>query len=144
VKPFRRIVVETLIAAPVERVFDLSRDIDAHTRSASFSKERAVPPGRTSGLLNAGDTVTFEGRHFGIRMRYSVTITAMERPFRYVDEALHPAFRHLEHVHEFEARENATLMRDTLFYDSGFGAIAGWFLRRFVVKKQSQLRRYIA
>jgi len=137
----RTIVVETLIPAPIETVFDLSRDIDAHTRSASFSKERAVPPGRTAGLLEAGDRVTFEARHIGLRLRYSVTITSMDKPLRYVDEAAHPAFRYLQHTHEFEARTDGTLMRDRVLYDSRFGALAGWFLRRFIVKKQSALRK---
>ncbi len=133
------IVVETLIQAPIEIVFDLSRDIDAHMRSASFSNERVVPPGRMAGLLVEGDIVTFEGRHFGLRQRFTVKITSMDKPSRYVDEASHPAFRHLEHIHEFEERDGATLMRDTLRYESCFGAIAGWFLRRFVVKKQRAL-----
>lgn len=135
----RRIVVETLIHAPREHVFDLSRDVDAHMRSASFSRERAVPPGRISGLLDLGDSVTFEGRHFGLRQRFTVHITEMQRPVRYVDEATHPAFRRLRHVHEFEEVAGATLMRDTLEYTSIFGILAGWFLRRFVTKKQSAL-----
>jgi len=135
----RRLVVETLIAAPRELVFDLARDVDAHTRSASFSRERAVPPGRTSGLLEPGDSVTFEGKHFGLRQRFTVHITEMERPMRYVDEATHPAFRSLRHVHEFEEVDGGTLMRDTLEWTSPFGIFAGWFLRRFVTKKQRAL-----
>lgn len=133
-------VVETVIRAPREVVFDVSRDVDAHTRSASFSRERAVPPGRTSGLLERGDSVTFEGRHFGTRQRFTVHITEMERPSRYVDEASHGAFRTLRHVHEFEEVEGGTLMRDTMEYASPFGALAGWVLRRFVTRKQDALK----
>jgi len=136
-----RLVVETLIHAPREAVFDLSRDVDAHMRSASFSRERAVPPGRTSGLLERGDSVTFEGKHFGIRQRFTVHITEMERPIRYVDQATHRAFRRLRHVHEFEESGGGTLMRDTLEWTSPFGIFAGWFLRRFVTKKQRELKR---
>jgi len=136
-----RLVVETLIHAPREAVFDLSRDVDAHIRSASFSRERAVPPGRTSGLLERGDSVTFEGKHFGIRQRFTVHITEMERPIRYINQATHRAFRRLRHVHEFEETAGGTLMRDTLEWTSPFGIFAGWFLRRFVTKKQRELKR---
>jgi ligand-binding SRPBCC domain-containing protein len=135
-----RIVVETLIHAPRDLVFDIARDVDAHMRSASFSGERAVPPGRTSGMLELGDSVTFEGKHFGIRQRFTVTITEMSRPERYVDEAAHGAFRRLRHVHEFEESGGGTLMRDTLEWSSPFGFLAAWFLRRFVTRKQLALK----
>jgi hypothetical protein len=52
------IVVETRIAAPVERCFDLARDVDVHLRTAASTGERAVG-GKTSGLLELGDVVTF-------------------------------------------------------------------------------------
>src|SRR5258706_459157 len=138
-----RIVVETLIHAPREIVFDLARDIGAHTHSASFSGERAVPPGRTSGLLELGDSATFEGRHLGIRQRFTVRITKMQRPIRYTDEASHGALRNLRHVHEFEEAADGTLMRDTLEWTSPFGILTAWYLRRFVKKKQSALKRMV-
>jgi len=107
-----QLVVETFIRAPRERVFDA----------------------RTKEL----DRV-HEGRVFGIRTRFTVHVVEMERPARYVDEARHRAFRRLRHVHEFEERDGGTLMRDTLEFDSPFGAIAGWFLKRFVKRRASAL-----
>ncbi|MEX0794352.1 MAG: hypothetical protein WD045_14550 [Pirellulaceae bacterium] len=41
--------VETQIAAPLARCFDLSRSVDAHVLSASATDERVVA-GRTSGM----------------------------------------------------------------------------------------------
>ena len=67
--------VETLVDAPLERCFDLSRDIDLHTRSLAHTAESAVA-GRTSGLLDLGEDVTWEGHHFGIRQRFTSRITA--------------------------------------------------------------------
>lgn len=107
----RRIVVETLIRAPREAVFD-----------ARFPREQA-----------------HDGRVFGIATRFDVRVTEVERPARYVDEATHRAFRMLRHVHEFIEVEGGTLMRDTLEYESPFGAVAGWVLRRFVKKRASAL-----
>lgn len=51
--------VETLIAAPIERCFDLMRDVDVHTQSTAGTQERAVA-GVTTGLLKAGDEVTWK------------------------------------------------------------------------------------
>ena len=57
-----RIVTE--IAAPIEQCFDLARDIDFHTRSLEGTGERAVA-GRTTGLIELGESVTWEARHLG-------------------------------------------------------------------------------
>ena len=143
-----RIVIETFIAAPPELVFDLARDVGAHTRSASFSGERAVPPGRTEGLLELGDLVTFEGRHFGIRQRFTAKIVEIDRPRYFVDELVKAAFRSMRHVHEFEPRDGGTLMRDTLDWISPFGLLGviadkiavRRHLRRFLTRKQQALK----
>jgi ligand-binding SRPBCC domain-containing protein len=143
-----RIVVETFTAAPIERVFDLARDVEAHNRSASFSGERCVQPGRTSGVLELGDLVTFEGVHFGVRQRVTAKIIEVDRPRRFVDELVRSAFKRLRHEHDFEEREGGTLMRDTLEWTSPFGILGSMadalFVRRhmewFVTTKQRALK----
>jgi ligand-binding SRPBCC domain-containing protein len=118
------IVIETRIAAPRERVFDLSRDVDAHAESSAFTAERVVEPGRTSGLLELGDLLTFEGRHLGVRQRVTVRITEMDPPRRYVDVGVRGALRELRHVHDFEEIDGgATRMRDTITWRSPFGIL---------------------
>jgi len=142
------LVVETFIAAPPEVVFDLARDVSAHTRSASFSAERAVAPGRTEGLLELGDIVTFEGVHFGVRQRFTAKIVELDRPRRFVDELVKAAFRSMRHVHEFEPRDGGTLMRDTLDWVSPLGILGTIadkiavrrHLRDFVTRKQQALK----
>lgn len=144
-----RLIIETHIHAPIERCFDLARDVGAHTESAAFSAERVVEPGRTQGLLELGDLVAFEGRHFGIRQRFVAKITLFDRPHSFVDEMVEGAFKWLRHVHEFEADCNATLMRDTLEWEAPFGIVGRLadiiFLRRhmrwFVTTKQTALKR---
>jgi hypothetical protein len=46
--------LETVIKAPLERCFDLSRDIDIHVRSTEQTREVAVA-GVTTGLINFGE-----------------------------------------------------------------------------------------
>jgi hypothetical protein len=58
--------LETFVAAPAATTFDLARDIDFHQRSMADTGERAIA-GRTSGLIGAGETVTWRARHVGLR-----------------------------------------------------------------------------
>ena len=142
------IVVETVIVAPREVVFDLARDVSAHTASAAFTRERAVPPGRTSGLLELGDTVTFEGMHFFLRLRFTARIVELDRPSRFVDELVRSSFRKLRHEHDFEEQGEVTVMRDTLEWVSPFGFIGRIadalfvtaHMRSFVTRKQLALK----
>jgi ligand-binding SRPBCC domain-containing protein len=141
--------IETRIEVPVEVCFDLARDVGAHAASAAFSGERIVEPGRTAGLLEAGDRITFEGRHFGIRQRLTAEIVEMDRPRRFVDAMVRGAFRSLRHVHEFQPRGKATLMRDVLTWEVPLGLLGRLadrlFLERhmewFVRTKQQRLKQ---
>lgn len=143
------IIIETLIRAPIELCFDLARDVSVHAESAAFSSERVVKPGRTEGLLELGDTVAFEGRHFGLMQRFVARITELDRPNRFVDEMVEGRFKRLSHIHDFESKEGMTMMRDTLTWEAPFGFIGHFadrlFLRRhlrqFVTTKQSNLKR---
>ena len=143
------IVIETTIHAPVELCFDLARDVGVHAESAAFSSERIVEPGRTKGVLERGDLVAFEGRHFGIRQRFVARITELDRPIRFVDEMVHGAFKRLRHIHEFERTGNTTLMRDIIEWQAPFGLIGmladKLFVRRhmawFVSTKQRALKQ---
>ncbi|HEX7231867.1 MAG TPA: SRPBCC family protein [Candidatus Binatia bacterium] len=142
-------MIETTIDAPVELCFDLARDVGVHAESAAFSSERVVEPGRIDGLLERGDLIAFEGRHFGITQRFVARITELDRPIRFVDEMVHGSFKRLRHIHQFEWIGNATLMRDIIEWQSPFGFIGrladAVFLRRhmawFVCTKQTALKK---
>ena len=144
-----KVVVETVIAAPVENVFELARDVGAHVESASFSSERLVPPGRLSGLLELGDLVAFEGRHFGVRQTFIAKIIEMSPPRRFVDEMVEGAFSWLRHDHEFHVHAEGTLMRDVVLWRAPLGVLGrvadALFLEKhmrwFVATKQANLKR---
>ena len=67
------IVLTTEIAAEIETVFDLSRNIDLHIDSTSTTNERAIA-GRISGMIELGETVTWEATHFFVRQRLTVEL----------------------------------------------------------------------
>jgi ligand-binding SRPBCC domain-containing protein len=127
--------LQTAIAAPVERVFDLSRSVDLHTVSASRTAERAVA-GVTSGLIGPGQEVTWRARHFGIWQSLTVRITAFERPTHFADVMLRGAFRRMEHHHYFEQSAEGTIMRDVFTYEPPLGILGRIadvvFVRRYM------------
>lgn len=57
--------------------------------------------GVTDGKIGLGQTVTFEGKHFGMRQRLTVKVTEFERPRLFVDEMIEGRFKTFKHIHEF-------------------------------------------
>lgn len=127
------ITIVTQIRATPERCFDASRDLDLHMESMGHTGERAVA-GRTSGLIEMGEQVTWEGRHFGIRQRFTSAITAYDRPRHFQDSMVRGAFRSFIHDHYFEACDGGTRMTDVLAFRSPFG-LPGAVVDRLVMRK---------
>ncbi len=140
------IVLRTRVAAPPSRCFDLARDVDLHERSTAASRERAVA-GVTSGLLGAGDDVTWEATHFGIRQRLTSRITEFDPPHRFVDEMVRGAFARFRHEHQFLAVEGGTEMVDVFDYTSPLGPLGrladGLFLRRYMTRLLRDRNAYL-
>ena len=117
------IELTTEIAALIGRVFDVSRSIDLHTNSASKTAERAVA-GVTSGLIGAGQQVTWRARHFGIWQSLTVQIDAVEPPTHFSDRMIRGAFHRMEHHHYFaESAGGGTTMRDVFEFESPLGVL---------------------
>lgn len=132
--------VVTNIGAPAERCFDLARSVEAHVRSTRASGERVVA-GRTRGLLELGDEVTWEARHFGVRQRLTSAITRYERPWFFQDRMVRGAFAALEHDHVFgERADGSTEMVDVVRFAAPLGFV-GWVVERVVLARH--LRRLL-
>ena len=140
--------LETFINAPRERCFDLARDIDAHCESTKHTQERAVA-GRTHGLIEPGECVTFEAVHFGVRQRLTSKIIQFERPAYFVDEMQRGIFKSFGHRHEFEEKDGGTLMRDSMSWQSPLGPLGAiadalfltHYMRRFLTERNVHLKR---
>ena len=95
-----KIELITVIDAPVEKVFDFSRSIDLHMESTRQTGEYAIA-GKTSGLIESGETVTWRAKHFGIWQTLTSKITEFDRPNYFVDEMVEGAFKSFRHEHYF-------------------------------------------
>jgi len=140
------IVLRTRVAAPPARCFDLARDVELHQRSTAASRERAVA-GVTAGLLGAGDEVTWEATHFGIRQRLTSRITEFDPPNRFVDEMVRGAFARFRHEHQFLSVPEGTDMVDVFDYTSPLGPLGrladGLFLRRYMTTLLRERNAYL-
>jgi ligand-binding SRPBCC domain-containing protein len=133
-----RIELSTSIAAPVERCFDLSRDIDAHLASMDYHSERAIA-GVTSGLIDLGEEVTWQARHLGVRWRMTSRITEYERPLRFVDEMQRGPFASFRHEHRFEPEGDNTTMLDVVDYRAPLGPLGAMTDRVLIMRYLRQV-----
>ena len=113
-----RIVRETRIAAPRERVFDLARHVEAHV--ATMPEEDASG---ATGLLELDDRVTFRQRQFGVPFALTAEVTEMDRPRRFADEQLSGVFGSLVNEHTFEERDGETVMTDDVRFTMPLGLL---------------------
>jgi ligand-binding SRPBCC domain-containing protein len=127
----------TFIAAPAERVFDLSRSIDVHKKSLAHTNEQAVS-GTTSGLIKQDETVTWKAKHLGKTRVLKVKISSMKSPESFTDEMVSGDFKSMKHEHHFKPIQNGTLMIDLFSFESPYGAagkmVNYFFLRRYLRK----------
>jgi len=140
------IIMRTRVAAPPARCFDLARDVELHQRSTAASRERAVA-GVTAGLLGAGDEVTWEATHFGVRQRLTSRITEFDPPNRFVDEMVRGAFARFRHEHQFLSVPDGTDMVDIFDYTAPLGPLGrladGLFLRRYMTALLRERNAYL-
>ena len=124
----------TWIDAPVERCFLLSLSIDLHVASLGRTKERAID-GVTAGLIGEGETVTFQARQFGLRLRHTSRIEIL-RPYSYFRDVMVAGFfRHFEHDHHFAPMDDGTRMRDEVRFSLRWGPFGRLAAKLFVRRR---------
>lgn len=144
-----RIHLTTFIAAPAERVFNLSRSINLHSISTAHTNERAIA-GVTNGLIKLNETVTWQARHLFKTRQHTSKITAMESPVFFVDEMTKGDFKSFRHEHHFKPVDNGSIMIDILEFESPYGSVGKFFnsiylkkyLENFLIKRNNTIKEY--
>ncbi|QQD13418.1 SRPBCC family protein [Sphingobacterium sp. UDSM-2020] len=144
-----KIEIITIINAPIALCFDLARSIDLHTISTSKTNEKAIG-GRTQGLIELHEYVTWQATHFGIRQILTSKITAFERPYYFVDEQISGAFKSLYHEHVFEQDGEKVIMKDIFTFQSPMGIFGKLFnkliltayLRKFLMTRNNMIKEF--
>lgn len=129
----------TRSSRPAHEMFDLARDIAAHTASQASAGEQAIA-GVMEGLIGLGQDVTWKARHFGIPISMTSRVTALESPKRFVDEQTRGPFASFRHEHEFEPTGTGSVMIDRVSFTAPCGPL-GLLVERLVLARY--LRRLI-
>ncbi len=136
----------TFIAAPPERVFDLSRNVELHKESMKKHKEEAVA-GTRYGLIEKDETVTWKARHLCRTRVLRIRITDMQKPSRFVDEQAQGSFKILKHEHHFKSCENGTIMIDLFHFEIPYGTFGkllnSFYLTRYLKHLLQQRNKII-
>ena len=101
----------------MERLFALSTNI------AIVKKELQMNPvaGRTSGCVQGGDTVRWEGWKFGLPQFHVSLIAEYDPPFYFQDRMLQGRFKTFAHDHRFREVEGGVMLEDELRYSMPLG-----------------------
>jgi ligand-binding SRPBCC domain-containing protein len=141
-----KIELTTKINVPAEKVFDLARSIDLHMESTKQTGEKAIA-GKTTGLIELCETVTWRAKHFGLWQTLTSKITAFDRPNFFVDEMVQGAFKSFRHEHHFTKVDNHTVMKDVFVFESPLGILGRIFnwlvLTRYMTKLLKERNRVI-
>ncbi len=121
-----KIHLTTFIAAPIDRVFNLSCSIDLHKISTAHTNEEAID-GTTTGLIKLNETVTWQAKHLFKKRIFTSKIVEMETPTFFTDKMVKGDFKSFKHTHHFKAIDNGTIMIDIVLFESPFGFIGKLF-----------------
>lgn len=139
---------EQFIKAPIDLCFDLARNVSVHTQTTYKTNEKAVD-GVTEGLLELGDTVTWEATHFGIRQKLTAKLIFMEKPNKFIDIMIKGAFHSFIHTHQFIEKNGGTILIDEFEYKSPFGLLGKLvdllflekYMQRFIRTRAEQIKK---
>jgi ligand-binding SRPBCC domain-containing protein len=141
-----KIELLTRINGPIEKCFDLARNIDLHMESTKQTGEQAID-GRISGLIELGETVTWRAKHFGVWQTLTSKITEFDQPNYFVDEMLQGAFKSIRHEHHFSEVDDHTVVKDVFVFESPLGVLGKLFnwlvLKRYMTKLLEERNRVI-
>jgi len=139
----------TFIAAPADRVFDLSRSVSLHKISMDHTGEQAVG-GITSGLINKDDTVTWKGKHL-FKVRFFTSKIMEMKPFeKFTDKMIKGDFIFFEHQHFFKPAQNGTIVIDIVNYQTPYSWLGellnkfylNSYLEKLITHRNEVIRQY--
>jgi ligand-binding SRPBCC domain-containing protein len=144
-----KIHLTTVINAPMERVFDLSRSINLHKISVAHTEEKVIA-GVMTGLIKENETVTWQAKHLFKLRQFTSKVTAMKIPESFTDEMIKGDFKSFLHQHHFKAINNGTIMIDIVEFESPYGRIGNLlnilylekYMRKLLLRRNAMIKEY--
>jgi ligand-binding SRPBCC domain-containing protein len=125
---------EQALDADVETVFAFFADpLNLEVITPPLLRFAVVTPAPIP--MGVGTFIQYRLRLRGVPLRWDTLIQAWEPPRRFVDVQVRGPYRLWHHTHELTPLDDGrTLMRDTVRYDLGFGAL-GALAHRVIVRR---------
>lgn len=121
---------EALVERPLEEVFAFFSDpSNLEALTPPWLRFRVLNPPELP--LREGVTIDYALRVRGLPLRWRSLITRWDPPHAFADEQLRGPYRLWVHTHTFEARGDATLVRDSVRY----AVLGGWLVDRLLVRR---------
>jgi ligand-binding SRPBCC domain-containing protein len=147
--PMPTIHLTTFIAAPIERVFDLSRNLTIYKVLMQGRKEK-FSSGAASNLMSHGETITFHAKHFGKTRLVTTRVIELQKPSSFIQEQVKGDLLHFKHEHYFKPVENGTILIDMIDFDGPrdvIGKVMGKiylknYLEKFIHKRNILIQQY--
>lgn len=128
-----RIHLTTFIAAPSERVFDLSRHMALY-KLLFLNRKEKFTSGAGSNLLGKGETISVISTHAGKSRMSMLKITDFQRPLSFTEEQVKGDLDKFRHEHHFKRVGNGTIIIDLVEF-GGPKDIIGRIFGKFYFKK---------
>lgn len=143
------IIIHTKIKAPQKLVFDLSRSIDLHLISTEETNEKAIS-GRTEGLIELGETVTWRAKHLGVYQNFTSKVTGCKEADYFADEMLSGAFKSFHHEHFFSYENGETILKDIMVFTSPLGWLGKFvdflflknYMKGFLIQRNDTIKEF--
>lgn len=147
--PMPTIHLTNFIAAPIERVFDLSRNLTIYKLMLQGRKE-SFSSGAASTLINQGETLTFHAKHLGKTRLVTTKVVDLKKPSSYIQEQVKGDLLHFKHEHFFKSVQNGTIMIDMIDFDGPrdmIGKVVGRlylknYLEKFIATRNALIQQY--
>jgi len=129
----------TLIGAPIDRVFDLSRSVEVHLLANVHCNQQALATaGVTRGLVDLGQQVTWRAKHFGLWHNLTSKATAVDPPGYFQVTMVKGIFRCMQADHLFRSLPSGvTEIRDIFVIAAPLPilgpVVEALFLRRYMM-----------
>jgi ligand-binding SRPBCC domain-containing protein len=118
-----------VVHAPISRCFALSTSVEVVHRELHMTPVG----GRTSGLVQPGDYIRWEGMQLGFWNYHVSKIYCFEPPAYFRDRMIAGRFKSFEHDHRLVPSADGTILSDEIRFEMRFGLV-GWVVGVLVLK----------
>lgn len=139
----------TFVEAPIERVFDLSRNTSV-IKAFLQNRKEVIQVSAGDVLVDSGDTISYQAKHFGKTRIVTTRIADIHRPLSFNEEQVKGDLKSFRHQHHFKEANNGTFVIDIIDYEAPRDLIGGWlarwsmkeYLEHFVQQRNAMVRQY--